>query len=418
MDSDSFIQVLVFLFSLSFAMLLSGAETFFSSLPGPSLERMKNEGIKYADKILAISHPRNKFHLSLLFGKTLAGLVAMVVSFLLAETICQAIGLHRIVGFVGATLTVLLSLLYSEIFLSQKILPSIEETFPKKLALFTYLAYITLLPLTNLFYRFLPEEKEYREMKEAELKNIVESEREEGVIKEKQGEMIRHILELSDTTAKEIMIPRIDMVCAQESMKGKELVKVIEEAGHSRIPIYSEKRDNITGVVYAKDLLQAITISPDLTLKEIARGAYFIPENKKLDDLLREFQAKKIHMAIIVDEYGGTAGLVTLEDLLEEIVGEIRDEYDVEEELYKWIDDGMAIVDAKIDIHDLNEIFNTDLPRDGFETLAGFIYNSLGRVPEKNESLKFKNLQMKIEQVNGQRISKVRVLKKPVKQEA
>ena len=261
-------------------------------------------------------------------------------------------------------------------------------------------------------FNALRSEIDSREVKE-ELKNIVEFESEEGAIEEEKKEMISGIFEFSDTTVREVMVPRIDVVSAEMTTDVKDIISIVTEAGFSRIPIFRETIDNIEGILYAKDLLKLL-VEPgkDWKIDEIMREPYFVPENKKIDEMMKEFKRRKIHIAIVVDEYGGTAGLITLEDLLEEIVGEIQDEYDIEEEqLYRWTDSDTLLTDAKIDIHDLNEAINSDLPDEGFETLAGLIYSMLGSIPTKGETLEVDNLKFIIEDVQGNRISRVRIIK-------
>ncbi|HDK26876.1 MAG TPA: HlyC/CorC family transporter, partial [Candidatus Atribacteria bacterium] len=228
--------------------------------------------------------------------------------------------------------------------------------------------------------------------------------------------MIRNIFEFSDTMVKEVMIPRVDMACISSDTKLDSILKLIKKMGHSRIPVYEETVDNIIGILYAKDLLAVYKrwykIKEKFDLKKILRKAYFVPQNKKIDDLLDIFQRDRIQIAIVIDEYGGTAGLITLEDLVEEIVGEIIDEYDKETKLYEIIDDNTVIVDGMIDIDKINELLNIEIPENDFETLGGFIYDLMGRIPKKGEKIEYQQLQIIIEQVVKNRIKKVKIIKK------
>ncbi len=231
---------------------------------------------------------------------------------------------------------------------------------------------------------------------------------EEGNLEEDERKMIDHIYELSETLAREVMVPRVDMVCSDVTNGLDEVVRLIQEHGHTRIPVYKESVDYIEGIVYAKDVL--ISQSGDETKRsvlDLAREPYFIPETKKIDELLRHLRRKKVHMAIVVDEYGGTAGLVTLEDILEEIVGEIQDEYDEEEPEYEKLGPDHFRVDGKINLDDLNELMETDLPTDSVDTVGGFIYDLLGRIPHEGEAVEWNDLHFVVEQVEGQRIAKV-----------
>jgi CBS domain containing-hemolysin-like protein len=249
--------------------------------------------------------------------------------------------------------------------------------------------------------------------KEEEIRSLVESETEEGSIEAEEREMIEGVFEFREMTVKEVMIPRIDMVTAEITTSTEELLELIKESRHSRLPIYEERIDNIKGVVYVKDLLLHLDAAEPWVIADIMRTPYFVPENKTLGDLMAEFKHEKVHMAIVVGEYGGTSGIVTMEDILEEIVGEIQDEYDEEEPLYQWQEKGkILIADARLDIEDLNMMFNVELPQEGYETLGGFIYSHLGHVPELGETLEFNNLLMVIKNVEGQRITRVRIEKR------
>ncbi|HHS97869.1 MAG TPA: HlyC/CorC family transporter [Chloroflexi bacterium] len=244
---------------------------------------------------------------------------------------------------------------------------------------------------------------------EEEIKTLVDAGEEEGIIEEEEREMIYSIFAFGDTLAREVMVPRIDIVALDVDTPLPEAVERVVEAGHSRIPVYEGSIDNIVGLLYAKDLLAYLRDGhTDLSLREILRPAYFVPETKKVDDLLREMQQHRIHMAIVVDEYGGTAGLVTVEDILEEIVGEIQDEYDEEEPVFEQIGEGEYIIDARMDLDDVNELLGTELSSEAGETLGGLIYCTLGKVPEPGDRLQVDGLEIEVLTVKGRRIGKVR----------
>ena len=235
---------------------------------------------------------------------------------------------------------------------------------------------------------------------------------EEGVLEEEEGEMIRSIFEFGDTVAREIMVPRIDMRAAEASTSIGELVDMAVEAGHSRIPIYEGSVDRVTGIFYLKDSLRFLRDGRrDVKVGEIMRPAYFVPESKKVDELLREMQKRRVHVAIIVDEYGGTAGLVTIEDILEEIVGEIQDEFDPEETMVEHVSETETIVDAIMTLDDVNDILSIRLEDEDVDTLGGFVYAKLGRVPEKGDAVEDDGVRLVVEEVEGNRITRVRVVK-------
>lgn len=237
---------------------------------------------------------------------------------------------------------------------------------------------------------------------------------EESVIEEEEKEMIASIFEFSDKLVREVMVPRIDVVALPLEASIPEAVDVILKAGHSRIPVYQDSIDNIVGVLYAKDLLRYLREGrTDVPLSKILRPAYFIPESKKVDKLLQELQQRKVHVAIVVDEYGGTAGLVTIEDLLEEIVGEIQDEYDAEEPTYRGINEQEYLFDARIPLDEVNKLLGIELPDEGGDTLGGFIYSQLGKVPAVGDRVEFENVTMQVLSVIGRRIKQVRATIQP-----
>jgi CBS domain containing-hemolysin-like protein len=242
------------------------------------------------------------------------------------------------------------------------------------------------------------------------LRFLLKAGEEEGVIEREEQAMIASIFEFGETLVREVMVPRIDIVAIDAETSLEEAVKVILEAGHSRIPVYRENIDNIIGLLYAKDLLQYFAEGrTDVDITKILRPAYFVPETKKVDELLQELQQRRVHMAIVVDEYGGTAGLVTIEDLLEEIVGEIQDEYDAEEPLVEEVNENEFVFNARVDLDEVNKRLRVELPNEGGDTLGGFIYSQLGRVPRPGEVISFNGLTLEVLTVEGQRIGRVRV---------
>lgn len=224
--------------------------------------------------------------------------------------------------------------------------------------------------------------------------------------------MIRRISNMVDKAVREIMVPRIDMIAVETAANVDDVISMAVEKGFSRIPLYEETVDNIVGVVYAKDLLPYLANGiQGETLKEIARPPYFIPEGKHVDELLTELRQNRVHMAIVVDEYGGTAGLVTIEDVLEEIVGEIQDEYDREEVTIERVTESEAIIDARVSLDEVNELFSLEIEGDDYDTLGGFVYQQLGRMPAAGDEVAAGGLTLRVLSVLGRRIKKVRVTK-------
>ena len=233
---------------------------------------------------------------------------------------------------------------------------------------------------------------------------------------EQEQRMIRGVLRLEDVTAREVMVPRVDIVAVQASAPLSGATDLMSDGGHSRIPIFEETIDKVVGIVHARDLLRYLssgTASATLTLKEIARPAVFIPEAKPLDELLSEFQERRVTIAVVVDEYGGTEGLITMEDLLEEIVGEIEDEFEREELDISRISDHEVIVDARVSLDEVNELFQANLEGDGFDTLGGLLYTRFGKIPASGDELMLEDLRMQVLSTVGRRIRKVRIQRQP-----
>jgi len=251
-----------------------------------------------------------------------------------------------------------------------------------------------------------------QEERQEEILNIVEQGRIEGVVDEEEMDMIESVLELDETTAEEIMTPRTDLIAIEANDSLAAILETIRDKGHSRIPVYEENVDNIIGLIYAKDLLTEIGKDPAaFNLREKMREAYFVPETKPLRDLLHEFQDQKLHIAVVLDEYGGTAGIVTIEDILEEVVGEITDEYeDAPEESYKQIDENTYDVGARMYIDEVNEELDVDLPDDeDYDTIGGFVFSHLGYIPKVGEKFDYANLNIAVTAAGPRAVKKLRI---------
>jgi putative hemolysin len=245
---------------------------------------------------------------------------------------------------------------------------------------------------------------------EEELLATVDVATEDLAIEREERALIHSIIEFGDTVVREVMVPRPDMVAIEASARIADAMEVAIAAGYSRIPVYEQNIDDIAGLVYAKDLMRALRERrDDHAVRELLREARYVPETKRVAQLMREMQAEKFHMAIVIDEYGGTAGLVTLEDLIEELVGEIVDEYDVEEPLVEPLPDGELRVNGRMPIDELNDLLHADLPAEDWDTVAGLVFNLLGHVPNEGESVVFDGFRFRAEKVQGRRIGRVRI---------
>ena len=252
------------------------------------------------------------------------------------------------------------------------------------------------------------------ELSAAEIRLIVEQGSQQGVLEAEEEQMISAVMSLSDSKLHEVMVPRIDIVAIDQEASFDDAVTLVLTEGHSRTPLYKESVDHIVGILYAKDLLRIIAAGgPRPRLRDIMRPALFVPESQSVDDLLHELQRRRVHMAIVLDEYGGTAGLVTIEDLLEEIVGEIQDEFDEEEPMKVLVRDGEAILDGRADIDLLGELVNPPLELEDdeeYDTVGGFVYHRIGRVPVVGDTVAVDPFAITVIKVTGRRVGKVRVI--------
>lgn len=232
------------------------------------------------------------------------------------------------------------------------------------------------------------------------------------ILNEEKQDMIQGVEDLSITTVKEVMVPRIDVDFISADTPLKELIEKIIASGHSRFPVYSDSVDNVIGVLYVKDLLKYFSTSENIELEKIIRKPYFVPESKHIDSLLREFKRHHLHIAIAIDEYGGISGIITMEDIIEEIVGDIQDEFDNEREDILPAGDNVWLCDARVDLDDLNETIEVSLPNEDFDSLGGFVFDLFGKVPVKYEKTSWKNFDFIVQDMEGHRINMIKVIKK------
>ena len=246
---------------------------------------------------------------------------------------------------------------------------------------------------------------------EEEIHSLIDVGEQEGVINRDEHAMIDAVLDLGDTLVREILVPRTEMVAVEITTPVTEVLETIIKAGHSRIPVYEGDIDHVTGILYAKDLLKLWGKLPEeISIRSICRKAYFIPETKTTADLLKEFKVRRVHMAVAVDEYGGTSGIITIEDILEEIVGEIQDEHDpVEQSGISRLDDGSYIFDARSHIEDVEDELNVQLPRGEYDTLGGFLSHLMGHVPAQGEQGRYETMLFTVEEADARKVSTIRV---------
>ena len=230
------------------------------------------------------------------------------------------------------------------------------------------------------------------------------------VLQEEKQDMIQGIEDLPETSVKEVMIPRIDVDFINVHITEQELYERIAESGHSRFPVYSDSIDNVIGILYVKDLIKVIAKNEPVDLEKIIRKAFFVPESKRIDSLLREFKRRHVHIAVAIDEYGGISGIVCLEDIIEEIVGDIQDEFDNEHEDILPVGEKIWICDGRINLDDLNDQIESSFPNDEFDTLGGFVFDLFGKIPVKYEKVSWKNYDFIIQDMEGHRINTIKVI--------
>ncbi len=424
MDDSSFLIWLLVILIIVFNGLLAAAEVGVISLRRSRLTFLREED-KRAQVIAQLLEKPEIFFASLQVWVTLLGVgggaVATLISIRLFEPFLGR-GKEEIAALCGSLLMTFFLLLFGELVPKNLAIRKAESLSLRSAYFikFLYLAaypFVTLLALASGWIASLlggqGKLEGMESITEEEIQILLEEGSREGSIEEEEKKMIASIFDFTETTAKEIMVPRIDVVGVEADESVERVLELVSKTGYSRLPVYKENMDNIIGIVHAKDAIRRYREGKrTTTAKRIARPAYFVPESKKIDELLKELQRNRTQMAIVVDEYGGTAGIVTLEDILEEIVGEIKDEHDRESELIERIDDKTAVVDARALIEDVNEALGISLSDEEADTLGGLVYALLGKVPEEGESLELDDLTLTVEKTDGRRINKVRITKK------
>ncbi len=412
-------QIVSLLILLFFSAFFSASETALTALGRLKIKTLlEKEGERAKSISLWVNDP-NRFLATILVGNNVVNIGASVLATFIAIRIFGNGLTSRVAwGVTGAMTFIILT--FGELVPKTFARDNAEKIALKTIGFLRGLSFI-LSPLIKLllciskatlriFGRKVAEPGPF--MTEEEMKALIGLGEEEGVLEEEEREMIESIFEFGDTKVQEVMIPRTEMVCIDVDTKLEDILSLLIKVGYSRIPVYEGKVDNIIGLLYAKDLLRfwGEYQEKGLVLKDFIRQPYFVPETKKVNELLQEFQRNRVHMAIVVDEYGGVAGLITLEDLIEEIVGEIEDEYDKGGEKIEYLEGGEVLVDARIDIGELNEKLDIALPEEeGVETLAGFITSLLGRVPPAGEVIDYEGMKICVVEATKRRIGKVKI---------
>jgi len=419
--SDLAVEVVLMLIGLVLSATYSGSEVAFFSLVN-QIDKLNTAGEfgRKDTRILKMLQKPRKLLATILIGNTFANIVSSVLAAVITGKIVVYYGYPAAIVY-----TVEIVVLTFMILILSEITPKIIAiNNPLKVSRgmsgFIYANFMLFSPMSKLIAestmtleKSLP--KPNIRMTAEDLKTMAEMSEQEGSLKGDEREIIENVIEFGNITVREIMTSRVNIVAVPVTAGLPEVLELIQEKGLSRMPLFENDLDNISGVIYSKDILPYINtdlIDGPINWKTIARKALFIPATKKLDDLLRDFQQEKTHIAIVVDEYGGTEGIVTLDDILEEIVGDIGDEYDEQEEkLYTKFKNGVYIFDAKIDLDDLDEILGTEIStnEDEYETLGGLVYHLTERIPNVGERLNYKNLELTVHSVKNNRVKKLRV---------
>ncbi len=414
MDSTAWIELTILVVALVLAALAASAETSITSISRVRLKHLVEEGNQQAKLIERLHKEPNAYLSTILIMNTVAIIAASSAATLLSLHLYQ----ERVAEWLVGLLLALVVLMFCEIAPKSLALQRAERV---ALALARIVAGATfvmrplvgvLTTVTNALVRLFGGKTPVKGpfVTEEELKMLVEVGEEEGVLEEEEREMIHGIFEMGDMAVREVMVPRTDLVAVEVGQPMAAAVELVSKYGHTRIPLYEGSLDNILGVLYAKDLLRAANHGSPQTLRELARKPYFTPESSKVQDVLRDLRKNRVHMAIVVDEYGGTAGAVTIEDIIEEIVGPIKDEYDLaEEDEIQFISPNEVVLDGRVHLDDVNELLKLEIAGQDFDTIGGYVLNQLGAMPKVGDTLKIGAATLRVESVRGTRIKKVRL---------
>jgi len=414
LDTTAWLELLIIAIALILAGLAASAETSLTSISRVRLRTLVEQKVPQAIVIERLHRDPNGYLSTILIVNTVAIIVASSAATLLALHLYQ----ERAAEWLVSLILSLVVLVACEITPKTLALQRAERVALRMARLVSWATWLmrpivfVLTSLTRLILRMLGGKAQVRGpfVTEEELKMLVSVGEEEGVLEEEEREMIHGIFEMGDMRVREVMVPRTDLVAIEVNEPVEKAVDLVTKHGHTRIPVYDGDLDHIVGVLYAKDLLRAVIRGEQKSLRDIARKPYFTPESNLVQDVLRDLRKNRVHMAIVVDEYGGTAGAVTIEDILEEIVGPIQDEYDIgEEDEIQFITPNEVVLDGRVSVDDVNELLKLNIAADDYDTIGGYVLNQLGAMPKVGATLKLGNGELRVEAVQGTRIKKVRI---------
>ncbi len=424
-------QIVILVVLILLNAYFAASEIAFISLNDTKIEKQAKEGNKKAKQIQKMLKNPSEFLATIQIGITLAGFLSSAFASdafadILAPALYKIFPMISIQVFKGISIvliTIILSfftLVFGELVPKRVAMKYYEKITFSSISVIKFLSIITLPFVKVLSYvtNFISKlfgisENEEEVVTEEEIKMMIDEGEEKGTIRQEEKEMIHNIFEFNDITVSEVMTHRTNVYAIELESEINDIIKELDDYKYSRIPVYEETIDNIKGVLFVKDLLKYLHERKNIKIKNIIREAYFVSENKPINELFKNLQKNKMQMAIVVDEYGGTAGIVTMEDLLEEIVGNIFDEYDEIENDYTKIDDNTFLINGSISINDLKKILKIDLPEGDYETLSGYLIKLLGRLPKDGENpiIETKQINYKIEKSEDKRIVLVKACK-------
>ena len=426
-----FSQILILIILILLNAFFAASEIAFISLNDAKIAKQAKNGDKKAKQILKMLENPSRFLATIQIGITLAGFLSSAFA---SDAFASKLApiLNNLIPAVSISVWQSVSIIIITMILSFFTLV-FGELVPKRLAMKNYekiafatigiirVIYILTVPFvklltisTNIVSKlFGVSEKDEEVVTEEEIKMMVDEGEEKGSIEENERELINNVFEFNDTTVSEVMTHRTDIYALNIDMNVNELIEELEEYRYSRIPVYEDTIDEIKGILYLKDLLKYVKSKRNIKLKSIIRPAYFVAQSKPIDELFKELQKNNNQMAIVLDEYGGTEGLITMEDILEELVGDIFDEYDEIEKEYEKLDENTYLISGSMNISDLSKLLNVKIEEGDYETLSGYLQEKLGRIPEDEEKpvIETEKVTYKIEEYEDKRILKVKVCK-------
>jgi len=408
------VEILLFIICVLLTAFFSSSEVALISITRAKVRTLVNDGLPGSDAVAALKESPEHLLITILIGNTVVTTAAASIATAVAIQIFGDIGVGIATGFV-----IIMLLVFGEI--GPKIYAArASDSFALTIAPVILFFSRIFTPVIWLVERISPKfgiGKEVAEpaVTEEEIKEWIDVGKEDGTIEQGEQDMLYSVLEFADTTAREIMTPRVDVIAMEDSVSFEEAIRIFNESGFSRIPVYHDQIDNITGVLNVKDVFSAmVSHRKDSTIKEVMYDPMFVPETKKIDDLLKELQVKRVQIAIVLDEYSSFVGIVTVEDILEEIVGDIMDEYDKEEPEVQNISEGVFVIDAQMWVEDVNERLEINLPVDeSYETIGGLIIDRLGHIPmHPGEKVEINDgkITLVVLQMHGRRIVKVKIV--------